>query len=339
MRNQSHIIEMEQHLSTSRKLVGSLRKCTRWFDEEFELHGHSATLVGNYVFVIGGVHIEPLHNVYVLDCNKFTWSARSGNPLLNLYDPQAFLIEDKIYLVGGNAEPQIDPVASQMWNFDIVQSYIQTCDSKNQDLIPSRGSAGAFLEAIGMFILYGGAIEAILLSSVLGYSPSTDTWLQFDVKGGTPPSCKDHSACSHGKNDIFFYGGRDENGITSRVFHLRCEPGTFLWNEVFWYPTPIPRVKSTLNCIGNRIFILGGTLANGVSKSNYLYVYDLAAEAAAEFHGRRLLQDHDSLPLVREGFVCRRTMHKSVVLKGRVLVIGGLGASPNAVYILAATKQ
>lgn len=144
---------MEPHLSTSRKLYGSAQKTT---PSNIYRVGHTATLVGKFVFVAARQF------VYALDCNNFQWSRISTQSGVSWYNGQAFLVEDIIYLVSGNEQAQNDPVASQMWTFDIVQAYIQACDGKNQDLIPSCGSAGAFLEAVGMIILYGGAIEEIL---------------------------------------------------------------------------------------------------------------------------------------------------------------------------------
>ena len=94
-----------------------------------------------------------------------------------------------------------------------------------------------------------------------------------------------------------------------------------------------------MNCIGNRIFILGGTLQDGETNSSFLYVYDLAVKAGVEYKGRDKLENPGSLRLIRDGFVIRRTMHAAVAFNDKIISIGGEGADfKRFVYVLAAKR-
>lgn len=335
---------MDSPLSTCTSFFGSnhtSRGCRDIFRKEADIAGQTATLVGNLIYVAGGLCRGYLEGVYALDVNSLKWTRKDVDEKLQLYDSTAFLVEDKIFIFScASAAVQHNPFDTKQWTFDIVQGFYEACYSENAHLVPALGSAGEYLEAFGLIILYGGQPAGNVSNSIVGYSPSTRTWQPIHVKGGTPPPRQNHSSCLHGTSDIFFFGGNHDLYLTpsSAIFHLKCHPQSFYWSEVGWQPSPVARANSVMCCVGSRVFILGGYPTSGATKSNHLYMFDLRVNAGVEFEGLTIRSSEINLPLLLRGSACKRSFHCSVATGDKIFVIGGSGASGNEIYKLRASK-
>ena len=305
------------------------------------LWNHACTLVGQYIFVSGGYDRfgNARSRLFALDINRWVWR----EDFLWSYDVSEhvmLLVDDGLVVLGGQSGRHV--TASAIYRFDLATEQLERRRNTAVDLVPRFKCAGEYVESLGVIVLFGGAVNGLVTNKVVAYDVSANVWTEIRPKGQPPHPRYGHSSCLHGKGDIFFYGGSGGDRFTQfpGITHLRASKRSYTWCETAWSPSPNARTRSTIQCTGSRIFILGGY--RGSNPDNYFFVYDLNKNVGAQLAGKREDTRRErpaaDLGIVElDGHIDKRTLHTAVATHNRVIVMGGIHHNGSDVLLLTAS--
>ena len=302
-------------LAASRKLETAYRK-------------EASMLIGHRLYIVGRVD-QQKQGIGVLDVNTWRWTRikRDFHPL-HRDGFTIVLVGDLMYLFGGFEEGRPLQV-NYTRTYDPVMTQLSNCKSSGELNVLTGEIAREYIEDLRMIVAFGGLLdrERIVMSRVVGYSIDSNTWIVISTKGRTPSARTQHRSCLRGSKDIFFYGGRLRTSMiySSVVCHLRCEAGNFTWHQVGWFPSPKYHYAASMNYIGGRIIILGGSDNHLVpNRTSYLYVYDFNESVGVEFNNglTSFRSGRQELDLGLNGFPPHLANHSAAVLQDRLVVTG-----------------
>ena len=316
----------------------SFAESTSDVSERQWLWSHASVLVGHYILVSGGYNssAKARSDFFKLNTNTWEWS-RSEDASLAVAEHLAFLVGDEVVLTSGTS-PLFRDVGLVTWRFDLVTEQVESSECRTGRLVPQNKCAGEYLEKLGLIILFGGTVGMDLTNRVVGYDVQVDTWQEIKPKGRLPVPRYGHSSCLHGSFDIFFYGGTDtrRNDRFPGITHLRYVHQQFVWMATEWTPKPAAYARSSITCTGHRIYILGGSYRQ--TPVEYMYVYDMRKRVGTQLLGKKLEQNSRPGIVTVDGTLNSLVYHSAVLVRGRVVVTGGLSKDPNQVYLLSASE-
>lgn len=290
---------------------------------------HTATVVGNKIYVIGGwaPNINWFQiNIHCLDYVSQSWKlvVVSGDTHPNVYYHTAVLARDFIYVFGGKVGRA---VSSSLTRLDPVSNEWATIP--NPGIEPRYGHCAEYMEAYdAMVVLFGHTRDAKELRDIYGYEVQTRVWKKLQPKGRYPTGSGPQvmrCSCSH-STSIFCYTGHYERfaGMELSVLTFNSVLERCAWN------TPliggrVPKVlqSSSIDYVNNYLVLFGGALRMGAD-SNTVYVYDLVSQTC--LMAESLFIDGAKAP--------NRKNHRSVCVKGKILVLGGFRKRLNPYYEL-----
>ena len=243
--------------------------------------GSSATLVGQYVWVIGGNKGES--SFFVLDVVNAEWESFSikGSTRIGLVQHSVNLFRDKMFIYGVESRRNLDNghwyKPNEVFVFDPVL--------KEVDFIPTYGGkdrpnfkqshTGDICESLNTLVLFfGGAPQTVIhqlwLLDLLSYQ-----WVAPKIKGRKPPLRKRHASCIAGMS-LYIYSGQG-TGIDLRcrdlyVVKLRAREH-LVWHEVKLQGNlEHGRVGPDMVGVGSgRILVFGG-YSNGRNTNDLIVV-------------------------------------------------------------------
>ena len=284
---------MQSDIGTCRALSGKRitarganSKLKKVFNNNRRLSSYPAVLVGKYIYVEDkkaafASKDDANFRVAYLDIKTWKWRQwdLESEVLETPYLTSTALVGDKIYRFGG--------MMRNRWNYrkmhvlDLPMQSLTMTSSAGDDLMPLRRSAAVFMESVDMIIAFGGAHDVgnpVPTNWLVGYKVDKNEWTVLHAKGAAPSRRIDHSCCTHGKHDIFVFGGRDDGGpVPADLFKLFCYNESYTWTRIMLACSP--RVQHSMCCVGNRVFVFGGYRTFDVEPTDDLIIYDVNKRA------------------------------------------------------------
>jgi N-acetylneuraminic acid mutarotase len=258
------------------------------------LYGHTATVVNNKIYVIGGC----VTNFDVLDTN-YCYDPSNGTgewvKMANMSSPRriatASVIGAKIYVIGGADEM---PEGSN-YCYDTVTNSWTSKASIPSPLYEISGHSAAVVD--GKIYIMGGYKSGIKNINYL-YDPVTNTW---STRAVMPEALQYHTAETvNGK--IYVMGGTNGSEIVNTNYCY--DPSTDMWSTK---ATMLKRLQFHSSAVINgNIYIIGGYTSSGAA-DNYIYLYSVAGNT------------YSQLGLLTESLYSS----KAVSLNNSIYLIGG----------------
>ena len=298
-------------VATMLSSAGSTRAATwtRKADMPTPRWGHSAAVVNNKIYVIGGIASEPsflngkeLSAVEEYDPAADIWTRKADMPV-----PRGYLtssnpvVDEKIYVIGGGK--------SGLARVDIYDPIMDTW-SRGTDM-PTPRVLQATVAWDGRIYAFGGLstlntpVNRQGLNITEVYDPKTDTWAEASA---LPQGVWQHSA-SVVDGRIYVVGGA--YGRDALQVHQVYDPHTDTWTTA----TPMPqRTRGhSASVVLGKIYAVGGWLNSGQRPYSNTWVYDRSMNTWAEAA---------PLPDIRAGLT-------TSAVNGKLYAIGGTPKSHN----------
>ncbi|KAL8032845.1 hypothetical protein ABFX02_13G123600 [Erythranthe guttata] len=219
--------------------------------------GHAASIVGDYMFVIGG-RADPmniLNEVWVFNTVKAEWKLLQCTG--SLFPPRhrhtAVVVGSKIYVFGGIHN---DEVLSSLYVLDThtsewseIESHIDHPGPRHSHSMDAKGSK---------LYIFGGYNGEKLLEDLHSFDIQTGVWTRLKTNGQSPNARFSHSMFIY-SNYLCIFGGCPVNGH-HKLFVLDLH--TESWkNVVVKSIEEALFVRSTVNVVGDDLIIIGGGAA------------------------------------------------------------------------------
>lgn len=305
--------------------VTTLRGASDEFHSEVtsQIRNHTATLVGNRVFVIARLLRQRSEDGMVCNCTYFD-TKRLEWVWLNVYGPnfgwysavlvdEAILVYDDVY--------SSDHDRAYMWKLDLVSLDWCREEANSLPIIPD-GSQCEFVEGIRKVVLFGGLSKKRKLASwLLMLDVDSNTWTAPKELGKRPSPRIGHSTCvlSTQKQSTIFICGGFAGGIYFRDLHaLQVQYEACRWSEISVDPGCTVLHRSSIACVDNTLFIFGG-YGNDHEDTDGFFAYNLSSKEWCDIHGNGKYQINR--PVKQNSGHCLLPFHDGL------LIVGGYGRS------------
>ena len=306
---------------------------------------HTATSVGNKIYVLGGNDYDP--GEYSTHSDRF----RVLDPLQNAcYEPvcpgprpcgrrghAACLVNDKLFIIGGKLEAfALANEEHTVWSFDVVLQEWRMVGSKLEPFRNLREMSANFMRGRNEIIVFGGRIGRSLKDDLYALEVDSYRLRKPPASGVSPEKRRCHMSCSS-DNSIFIFGGSNNIGgnttLDTRVFVLSSlKRGRLQWStaDVFAKIRPGPRYWGSCVMMNERLIIFGGT--EGVVR-NY---GDLWAFSLREHTWKRLewvYRWSAGQHMVLSHLAGSRYAHTANIVGDELLVLGGFPVNEKSIRI------
>ena len=294
--------------------------------------GHSVTLVGHSVYLLGGAfpgyQDTPgtlFSRLYVLNLETQRWEHQDlpeviGQQLKLIQGHSGTLVQDRIYFIGGVIK-NIRNNSEKVYCLDLITkefSEVETFGAPKRGPV-SEHSADLLPESEEI-IVYGGESDdfSLLADPLFSFNSETMTWTKLTWKGRQPALRGGHATFLLGKK-LYIYGGFGMKWRTLGDLHvLDFERNVPVFIEIKVSIAPQSRKGSILFAVRGHLFLFGGVPAGIVPyRLNDFHRFD-AAEG--RWYKTSALRKELSVPMEPQ----RRSNHKAVVLHDRILAFGGI---------------
>ncbi|KAJ4828742.1 hypothetical protein Tsubulata_025157 [Turnera subulata] len=220
--------------------------------------GHTASLVGGFVFVIGG-RADPLHilnDVWVFDIDKKEWSLTKciGHHFLPRHRHAAAVVGSKIYVFGG-------------LNNDTIFSSLHALDTKTMHWEEvSTGGEGPCARHSHSMVAYGSTVFVFggyngekAFGDLFSFDAQEFIWKEEKMGGRSPHARFSHSMFVY-KHFLGIVGGCPvgQNFQELALLDLQLQ----MWKHVSLdYISKELLVRSTANVVGDDLVVIGGGAA------------------------------------------------------------------------------
>jgi len=213
---------------------------------------HTATLVGNRIFVFGGGDgPNYFKDLYILDTKTFVWTKAmvSGQPPGPRRAHTAELIGNKLFIFGGGDGKQ---ALNETFFLDTDQ--LVWTQAKGRGVIPSRrGYHRSVLIGSNIYVL-GGSDGQECFNDVQMLDTNTFIWSKLPIAESSP--LLSHTA-NHLGNYILVHGGHNSTDYINTLHLLDLR--TLEWETPPLSGTPpAPRGYHTMSLCGHRLWMIGG---------------------------------------------------------------------------------
>lgn len=196
---------------------------------------HTATLVNNLLYVIGGGgdNSAVFNDVYTLDLSTMKWNKPliKGSPPNQRWGHTSLNIGPYIYIFGGyDGSKMLNDV--HILNTETL-SWELPRNPRPGEVVPSprAGHASCFI-SIGkekkMLVFGGGDGEKVFNDTYL-YDIVTNTWNRLNIKGPLPAARCAHT-CNHYNGRIYVFGGSDISRRFKDVYTLDTSKQKYTFN-------------------------------------------------------------------------------------------------------------
>jgi hypothetical protein len=277
-------------------------------------HGHSTSVVGNYLYVIGGIGTAPLNNVEHATLNAGgsleSFEIDAGAPLnVGRADHTTSVIGNYLYVIGGNlfgpgtqsaveratvhADGSLGPFSIPEVTLDGAYEYHTTAILRNY-----------------LYVIGGNFLQTIERASI---SPDGSLGSFAVVSGAKLVERREAPTCAVLGDYLYVLGGRGNNGDLASVERAPIDAdgslGAFM--TVSGTNLVTGREGHTSTVIGNYLYVVGG--AQGITPLNSI--------ERATVHADGSLGPFAQVPDVT--LVNARRFHTSAVVGGYLYVLGG----------------
>src|SRR5687768_14015002 len=253
-------------------------------------HNAAATAAGN-LYAFGGTS----RFTYRYNPEDDSWTHVATMPLGQSLTPAAGVINDKIYVAGG------DPTGNLLQIFDAATNTWSTGAS----MTFNRGhhTAGAVIN--GKFYVCSGRGPGAQRALEV-YDPQTNNWTRLADAGVH----RSGIAAAAVNGELYIFGG-EEGGVHKEVEVYN--PPTNTWRRIQpdW---PIPRHGIWASVIGNKIYIPGGGIEENYNPTTYNHVFIVNSRTTFANISTRLRVEAGDNALIG-GFIVTGTGTKRIVVR------------------------
>lgn len=173
---------------------------------------HTATLVKNQLFVIGGGNDESTvyNDVYILDIDSGQWSKPNikGSPPIPRWGHSSISIGPNIYIFGGNdGKRMLNDV--NILNTETLTWVLAPAIRHGDTLpLPRAGHASCVVEngKESNLLIFGGGDGEKIYNDTYIYSIESGTWTRPPIKGPLPSTRCGHTI-DHIDGKVYIFGG------------------------------------------------------------------------------------------------------------------------------------
>uniref|UniRef100_A0A7S2W680 BTB domain-containing protein n=1 Tax=Mucochytrium quahogii TaxID=96639 RepID=A0A7S2W680_9STRA len=224
-----------------------------------KIKNHTATLVGNKIYVFGGYDGHANHNkTFEFDCDKLTWTPLKigGEHLKGRNGHTATYADEKIFVVGGwlGAGPLAAP---DLFVLDLgLMQWIRprtsgsspgACNMHTTDYVKNRDS----------LLVFRGGDGRRYLNDLHLLNIRTYVWSVPVVSGIKPDPRANHSSALVG-DQLYIFGGWDGSKRLNDIHILDTNSLTWSSPVIHGHP-PSPRAGMTFTAVGDYIYLFGGS--------------------------------------------------------------------------------
>ncbi|XP_018335554.1 uncharacterized protein LOC108744347 [Agrilus planipennis] len=226
---------------------------------------HSATLVGNYVYVLGGRNGNlPMKDFwrYNLVTGKWQQLKPSGDKLPCLQEHSAVVYKDCIYVFGGEVSFSAGG-ETPLWVYDIKNNSWKKIQSKNGTATPKGRRGHTALVHKGKMFIYGGYQDLRgSCSELWTFNFETYSWHLLSSSSPKkyntdtcPPGRHKHSAVLH-NDSIWIYGGMTD--LQERADFWKWDTTMNSWTCIKTKISPGPLHSHAACRLPSSMIIFGG---------------------------------------------------------------------------------
>ena len=234
------------------------------------MHGHTATIVGGRLIVIGGAMqgLESNSSVFSLDLSTGVWSTLLSHAL-------PFSGHTSTYVPSLHAILTLQH--DKVFSFSLTTHTWQTCDDDRRPLMRTPRSftchsavlVGEEVWVIGGKVM-GGVVQGMgkayekCTGDVRALHTRTMTWRVVELRGkGIGPRC--HCMVGVGGGKVWVHGGYSTCNPQLNVVDEAWEAGVFIldvargeWEEMGGLGGVVPRAEGTMVRVGGEMWVFGG---------------------------------------------------------------------------------
>eukprot|EP01130_Rhizamoeba_saxonica_P005349 TRINITY_DN2146_c0_g1_i1.p1 TRINITY_DN2146_c0_g1~~TRINITY_DN2146_c0_g1_i1.p1 ORF type:complete len:395 (+),score=75.21 TRINITY_DN2146_c0_g1_i1:299-1483(+) len=239
--------------------------------------GHSTTLVGNKMFLLGGGDGDNyLNDLNIFDIKNMEWQqayTAGISPSARSRHTSTLMGGNQLVIVGGGGD-----------NCVFNDVYILNTDDMSWSRpsvqgIPSIPRWGHSSTPIGenKLLIFGGHDGSRMLNDCVIFNVSTLTWEEFPLNNNEniPSPRAGHTAnyiTIKNVDYILIFGGGDGQTIYNDLYLLNLEEFMWIRHDTLMN-VPLPRCAHTSAIINNRLYIFGG--GDGSNRFNDIHILDL----------------------------------------------------------------
>ncbi|MFB4289743.1 Kelch repeat-containing protein [Nonomuraea sp. ATR24] len=274
---------------------------------------HSVAVVGEKLYVIGGVLDEPAFpttaRMEVYDTRRDTWSTAAPLPVA-MNHPNAVTVGGKIYVLGGLSGGTSWQALRDAFVYDPRTGHWTRLPSVPATM--ARGSAAIGVRGTKIY-LAGGMLT--LTPGPGGLQDTVATVTSYDVVSGRweklpdLPEARDHVGGAVIGSTFYVVGGRDRGQVNVRDTVYAFDLRTRRWSERA--PMPTARGGIATAVVGTRIYTFGGEGRHHGGNPNTVFP-DVEAYDAVHDRWQRLAP----MPVPRHGTA-------AVAVGGTIYIPGG----------------
>lgn len=302
--------------------------------------GCSATLLGHYIWVIGGYGVAKYS---LLDLNQKAWiNVPVTAEAFKFQLHSASLYEDAILLYGAKVEVEEEHPRTEtreLMIFDLVLKEVEVIPTYGGKSRPNQKEAHTtdICEAEKLLVMFGGRpFPSQAHNQLYLLDLSSWTWSLPDSKGKAPSLRERHGSLMVGSK-LFIYSG-DRKGITgysSRpdLYFVDIKRNEkLLWQQVIIGGDPkFVRIGAGLQYVGNGRAVIFGGYSSLHNSSDLLVVEDILSGSPV---CHVVLSQRSSLYLCTSEPPSPREAPRIVLSQGKLIIIGGCGRDKSSYYEL-----
>eukprot|EP00727_Mastigamoeba_balamuthi_P010688 m51a1_g6241 hypothetical protein (695) ;mRNA; f:10946-14108 len=228
--------------------------------------GHSATVIGESVYVLGGCSFRSsttdlaIHSneVYVLDLRSLAWSTPAtggGAAMAPRYAHTATQVPATRNLcVFGGYNPK-DGYLGDVWILSTASMTWYAPAVKGQAPAPRYAHSATVIG--NLIYVFGGCAEAMCFRDIWTLDTAKMEWSKVHTKGGTPPAPRAYHAAAAVGSSLLVFGGRAGNQYFNDLFMF--DTATLVWTRVDHRGAVPPEVAyPTATVVNDKLLLFGG---------------------------------------------------------------------------------
>lgn len=288
--------------------------------------GHTATQMGNRVYLVGGYSdrlgyefLQPQHCLF--NTSTYKWSLLLPHREIGIEEGVSYhsaaLVDDRILLLGG-----YDEVGQRtMRNFS-VRWFDPTMNTVRDQPFKGKPPCARFRHVTGYFerlhevIVFGGKTEqGRKLSDLFSFHVEKMRFIELQAKGAGPRAQSSNFGCVHGAAMYMFCH------FEAQLFRLEYNGRLAQWSSM---PkageVPGRLYGASMNVVNNSLVIFGGIIAEVYQAD--LYVFDLL-EGVWKHYDKDSSKMKNNRDMSGKKFPEPTSRQVGVVVKSKIVLIGG----------------
>ena len=297
---------------------------------EINCGSNPCILVGSKVYVLGALGRAGNHGMTIAICDleelEWEWVEDTSEDAPHLNSHTCFLVDDRVYAVGGICKGRSEKYSSHMFWLDLTLLEWRKIHGYGKQPCERAWHSGGFLEHRRKYVMFGGFSKTrILYNDIWVYCVDTQTWAAPKVKGKWPTDVYGAAACTMGEQ-VAFFGGLQNRGFYGDLHILDCRYTELNWSTLL-LQTKVLRSFASLTYLNGRFIVFGGYAHN--SHKNQVLIFEPRTQTihiAGTKSSKYLLEGE--IPVSTYG-------HTAIKFRGEIYIFDGIGFKFRRLYKLS----